>query len=304
LSVSLVDRPRKVTENLALTNSATPLSLDWANVDLPDAWPDRLNLFRPTHLFRFLQHVTGFRRSRVELPDDLPGRGIIPKYALLEFHNLPNGNYSKKITQGYAVGFDLSMLGEMKKARRAIAEQMRACHSVLDVGCGGGRLAAALKRAGVEDVWALDPSPYLLQLGARENPGIRFVQGIAENTGFEAERFDGIAVSFLFHELPPPSFEASLREFNRTLKPDGLLAICEPSVLQFENTAWRVLNDWGPKGLYFFTLARFVFEPFVGAWHRQDVPGQLRRYGFELVEDIQSVPMRRVLARKVRALDA
>lgn len=286
-----------VTEDMELARDGDVSSLDWAAIDLPDAWPDRLNLLRPADLVLFLKYVTGFRRSKVVLPEGMPGIERIPRYVLQEFHNLPNGNYSKKITQGYVIGFDRAMLGRMEAAREEIAQAMSHCRSVLDVGCGGGRLAAALKRVGVEDVWGLDPSPYLLQYAARRNPDVGFVQGIAEDTGFAAGRFDGIATCFLFHEIPPKSFERSLEEFGRVLKPGGLLAICEPSVLQFDSIG-SLLRQSGLSGVYFGCLARFVFEPFVKAWHKQDLPGQLERYGFEVIQDTDSVPLRCLLARK------
>ena len=49
----------------------------------------------------------------------------------------------------------------------------------------------------------LDPSPYLLRCADARVPRARFVQGLAEQTGFADARFDGIACCFVFHELPP-----------------------------------------------------------------------------------------------------
>src|SRR5690606_25206123 len=89
---------------------ADPRVPDWRSLELPDPWPDRLDLRRPRHLWQFLRCITG-RRQRVQLPDNLPGRDALPKYVLQEFHNLPNGNYSKKVTRGYITGFDRVMLG-------------------------------------------------------------------------------------------------------------------------------------------------------------------------------------------------
>jgi ubiquinone/menaquinone biosynthesis C-methylase UbiE len=286
-----------MTNGLGLSPHRDQSGFDWANAPLPNAWPDDLNFARPADLLLFLQHVCGFRRSKVKLPDEMPGRERIPRYALLEFHNLPNGNYSKAVTRGYVNGFDRVMLGQMGRARRWIAKAMTECHSVLDVGCGGGRLAAELRRVGVEDVWGLDPSPYLLQHAARDNPGIRFVQGVAEETGFGDRRFDGIAACFLFHEIPPDSFERSLQEFKRILKPGGLLAICEPSAIQFDAPLRVLLARCGVAGLYFRYLARLVFEPFVKAWHGQDIPAVLAKHGFVLIDDREAMPVRHILAR-------
>src|SRR2546421_3241187 len=118
---------------------------DWPRLALPDAWPDRLNLLRPRDLVRWVTCVLG-RRTRVVIPAGLPGPARIPKYLLQEFHNLPNGNYSKRVTRAYITGFDRIMLGRMKRARQHLAGYLRGCQAVLDVGTAGGRTAAVLKR--------------------------------------------------------------------------------------------------------------------------------------------------------------
>src|ERR1051326_7942041 len=101
-----------------------------SDVLLPDAWPDALDLRRPRDLWRFLRKVVLRRLTKVELPLGLPLNVALPKYLLLEFHNLPNGNYSKKITHGYSRGFDIVMLGEMRRARRALAQTFAGCTAV------------------------------------------------------------------------------------------------------------------------------------------------------------------------------
>ncbi|HEY8538051.1 MAG TPA: class I SAM-dependent methyltransferase [Steroidobacteraceae bacterium] len=284
-------------ESLLSVRAADPPVPDWPNLELPDTWPDQV-LADPRKAWLLLARVFG-RRRRVEIPGDMPGRDWLPKYILQEFHNLPNGNYSKRITHGYITGFDRLMLGRMRRARGRIARALSGCRSVLDVGCAGGRTAGALKASGIPEVWGLDPSPYLLQHAARAFPDVSFVQGLAERTGFPATRFDGIAVCFLFHEMPPSYIERALREFHRILQPGGLLAICEPSPLQLELPLLRLLQKYGLSGLYFGLLARFVHEPFVLAWHKRSASEMLAAAGFELIEDIEDMPLRHLLARRI-----
>jgi ubiquinone/menaquinone biosynthesis C-methylase UbiE len=275
-----------------------PAPMDWANFSLPDTRADQLNFGSLRDIWRTLKHVIGTRRP-VDLPESVPGREWLPKYLLQEFHNLPNGNYSKKITHGYIVGFDRMMLGQMSSARRQLAQWLRGCRSALDIGCAGGRTTATLKAAGIDDVWGLEPSPYLLQHAARENPDIRFVQGLAENTGFAAERFDGVSVCFVFHEIPPRYLSRALTELNRVLKPGGKLAICEPSPRQISAGYREAFRLGGWRGVYFKLLAKGVHEPFIDAWHQQNLQQQLSTHGFELLIDQDRMPLRYFLARKL-----
>ena len=269
---------------------------DWINLNLPDTWPDEL-FTSPLKAWGLIARTFGKRR-RVQVPDDMPGRELLPKYILQEFHSLPNGNYSKRLTHGYITGFDRLMLGRMTRARAHIVDSLRGCQSVLDVGCGGGRTAGLLKASGIDDVWGMDPSPYLLQHAARAFPDVHFVQGIAENVRFPASRFDGISACFLLHEIPPAYIERALREFHRVLKPNGLLAICEPSAIQLQLSPWRLFRRDGLLGSYFWLLARMVHEPFVDAWHRRDAKQMLSAAGFEIVSDTQDMPVRHILARR------
>ena len=208
------------------------------------------------------------RLDRVQLPQGLPVNVAIPKYALLEFHNLPNGNYSSKITHGYSLGFDRAMLGEMSRARAQLATALNGCQRVADVGCGAGHSSHALVIAGIADVTGVDASPYLLQHAARRYPQISFVQGLAERTPLPTAEYDCVSVCYLFHEMPPHYSGLALNEFRRMLKPGGWLAILEPAPEQFFGCPLRLLRSHGWRGLYFWALARLVHEPFVRAWHR------------------------------------
>jgi ubiquinone/menaquinone biosynthesis C-methylase UbiE len=281
-----------------LAGPADPQPLDWAQLQLPDSWADGLDLRRPRHFWQFLKKVLLRRLGKVELPPGLPVNAPIPKYVLLEFHNLPNGNYSKKFARGYSVGFDNAMLGEMRAARRELAAAVAGCKSVLDVGCGAGHSTAAVAHAGVAEVWGLDASPYLLQIAARNYPQLPFVQGLAEQTNFPAGRFDGVSACFLFHEVPPRHAEHALDELARVLRPGGVLAILEPAREQFFGRPLQLIRAFGWRGLYFWGLARLVHEPFVRAWHERDVAAWLQAHGFALVADRTLFPSRLIVATK------
>lgn len=273
----------------------------WMSVELPAAWPDTVQLGRPRDLLRLLGPVFG-RRSPVELPAALPGRERIPRYVQQEIHGLPNGFYSQRITRGYVRWFDTTMLGTLRRGRERIAETLRAATSMLDLGSGDGKLAAAAVRRGVPDVWAIDPSPYLLQIGARTYPRVRFVHGVAEDLPFADGRFDAVGASFLFHELPPRSADHAVRECARVLRPGGLLALCEPSAEQLTpRSTWRTIQRHGWRGLYFRVLAHAVFEPFVAQWHRRRYDEWLATCGLTLVADETVFPLRFLVGAKPEA---
>ena len=271
---------------------------DWARLPLPDAWPDQLDLRKPWNLGRFLKAMLWDAPRPVQLPEDLPGAGRIPRYILQEFHNLPNGNYSKKIARGYAKGFDRMMLGTLRRARAEIADRIGPVPRALDIGCGAGHTAAALSRAGAREVWGLDPSPYLLQYAAELYPQIRFCHGVAERLEFPDASFDAASACFVFHEIPPRYGDRALAELHRVLRPGGTLAIIEPAALHLQGGLLQVLRHAGWRGLYFKLMARRVFEPFVEHWHRRDKRAWLAEHGFELYEDRDGCPCQVLLARR------
>lgn len=275
-----------------------PVVPDWAQLSLPDTWPDRLNFRRPKDWWTLLSSILVSPHKRVELPIGMPGADAIPKYVLQEFHNLPNGNYSKKITRGYITGFERLMTAAMADARTELAAKVAGANSVLDIGCAGGRMAAAVCEQGASDVWGLDPSPYLLQHAAQSYPQIQFVQGLAEESGFSDQRFDAITACFVLHEIPPRYLDKALAEFHRVLKPGGLVAVSEPSPQQLKHSLVELVKRWGWRGWYFGVIARVVKEPFIDAWHNQDMASKFAEFGFELIEDKDSLPIRRLIARK------
>jgi len=277
--------------------SADPVAVPWSEIELPDTWTDREGVgWRGA--CRLLLSAFDGRHSRVELPEALPLSVEIPRYALQEFHNVPNGNYSNGLTRGYTTGFDLAMLGTMGPARGGMARSLAGCDAVLDVGCGGGASTEALVEQDIGEVWGLDPSPYLLRHAHLRVPHARFVQGLAEDTGFEDERFDGVACCFVFHEIPPPAADRALDELARILRAGGRLAIVEPSPEQYRLGALRLALRHGPRAVYFRLLARALYEPFVDAWHRRDTHAWLAERGFEVLEDRAGIPVRTILCRR------
>lgn len=270
---------------------------DWANARLPDAWPDRIgSSWR--RIAMVVRAMAGKQVRRVQLPAEMPGLGQLPKYLLQEFHHLPNGNYSKTITRGYANSFNVVMLGRLVAARAEIARRLGGSRCVLDIGCGAGHLTGAMQAAGMAEVWALEPSPYLLQHAARDYPQAHFVQGVIEDSGLPADSFDGAGACFVFHEIPPRQADAALRELWRLLKPGARLLLVEPSPTQLRLSYPQMWRRYGWRGLYFRALALRTHEPFLAAWHKKDVAAWFARHGFTLIDDVDRMPWRLLEARR------
>ncbi|MBL0174245.1 MAG: class I SAM-dependent methyltransferase [Ignavibacteria bacterium] len=111
--------------------------------------------------------------------------------------------------------------------------KLQASSAILDVGCGNGRLVAALHRAGFRNVTGADP---FLARVASENAQPRFLRSdIAEIHG----QFDVVMFHHSFEHLPDP--RATLSHVERLLRPGGQCLIATPNL---DSQAWR---DYGAE---------------------------------------------------------
>lgn len=270
----------------------------WSQVRLPDAWPDRIAWWQPRELLRLWRKLNGRQREPVRLPESLPGAEKLPRYLLLEFHNLPNGNYSRKITRGYARGFDHAMLGTLHTGRERIAQTLRGARCALDLGSGAGHLAGAMREAGIANVWGLEPSPYLLNIAATTHPEVQWRQGVGEDSGLPDAQFDAVGICFVLHEVPPAYIRRICAELRRITAPGATLAILEPSPLQWRESLRSMWKSHGWRGAYFRLLARRAYEPFAETWHKLDFAAVLAEHDFIVDTDEVGCPFRFIVARR------
>jgi len=114
------------------------------------------------------------------------------------------------------------------RARKKLFDQasVQPHHRVLDIGCGTGTFAIAIKSwlPSVEVV-GLDPDPKALarsrRKAARAGASVRFDQGFASALPYPDASFDRVFSSLMFHHLSQDARLATLREVRRVLKPDG-----------------------------------------------------------------------------------
>jgi ubiquinone/menaquinone biosynthesis C-methylase UbiE len=94
---------------------------------------------------------------------------------------------------------------------------------VLDVGCGTGRLAAALAGEAQSKVWGIDGSAEMVAVARETLPaGVGVRQGSAEALPFRDGWFDRVTMSLVLHLLDRPR---ALAEARRVVGDDGRIAI-------------------------------------------------------------------------------
>lgn len=120
-------------------------------------------------------------------------------------------------------------------ARRQILierAQLRHRQRVLDIGCGTGSFAIALKRAqpGLQ-VIGLDPDPKALSLAQRKAKRARvqlqLERGYGDALPFADGSFARVFSSFMLHHLEPDAQLRLLREALRVLQPGGSLHLID-----------------------------------------------------------------------------
>src|SRR5439155_25410140 len=116
-----------------------------------------------------------------------------------------------------------------KRWRRNVVEKLEPLLSseaqVLDVACGTGDLSIALFEKIGPRVTGVDFCRPMLELAARKEPRIAFVEGDALQLPFDDAVFDAVTIAFGLRNLA--SFEQGLSELRRVLKPNGWTAILE-----------------------------------------------------------------------------
>jgi len=75
--------------------------------------------------------------------------------------------------------------------------------SVLDVGCGSGRLFGLYQQEGMHDIVGLDISEKALALANERYPAIPTIQGKVEDLNFPADRFSLAICNRVLQHIPP-----------------------------------------------------------------------------------------------------
>lgn len=153
-----------------------------------------------------------------------------------------------------SAGFDVAW---RRAAARALREPLSNPGSIaLDVCCGTGDLAAALRRVAAGRVIAADfCAPMLARAQSKLGDSAKKIQLLAADTlslPLRDRSVDVVASAFGFRNLA--NYALGLREMRRVLKPGGCVAI-----LEFSRAEWPV---FGP--LFRFYFAHIL--PRIGTW--------------------------------------
>ena len=104
----------------------------------------------------------------------------------------------------------------------ALAEHVGSAGSVLDAGCGPGRLVATLAALGL-DPTGCDLSPEMVAIARREHPGRRFDAADLSALPYADASFVGVVAWYSLIHTPTTDLGAPLGELCRVLEPGGHL---------------------------------------------------------------------------------
>jgi SAM-dependent methyltransferase len=130
---------------------------------------------------------------------------------------------------------------------------------VLDIGCGEGRFAGELARAGAI-VTGIDPNPDAIVSARGAVAAARFEMGGAARLPFSDGSFDLAVIQNALHHVPEAEMSAALREAMRCLKPDGRLVVIEPDVTGSFFDVVKLVDD----ETHVRTVARKAVEQAIG----------------------------------------
>ena len=112
-------------------------------------------------------------------------------------------------------------------------------HSLLDIACGPGFVAATAAARGAT-ARGLDFSAAMLRVARTWHPGVTFDPGDAEALPYPDNGFDAVVSNFGIHHVPRPVL--ALAEAHRVLRPGCRLAFTIWAA-PVENIAWKLVFD-------------------------------------------------------------
>jgi SAM-dependent methyltransferase len=136
---------------------------------------------------------------------------------------------------------------------------------ILDIGCAGGGLLAALQRRGFRNLVGVDPSPACAR--ATANRIGEAYQGWITNLPPELDKFDCITLSHVLEHVLDVS--PALAALSGLLRPDGLVYVEVPDASRYADYIFAPLQDFNTEHINHFS--------------RQCLDHAMGRHGFRAV---------------------
>lgn len=149
---------------------------------------------------------------------------------------------------------------------------------VLDVGCGPGRDAQYLSEHGLI-VKAIDLSENLISMAKERVRGVDFRVMDMRRLDFENNRFDGLWINTSFLHIPKEEAKATLEEFVRVLKKDGLIFL---GIMAHRNETGVVTTKIADDQMMIATKDFGESDRFFVFYSPSEISEMLEEVGFEI----------------------
>jgi ubiquinone/menaquinone biosynthesis C-methylase UbiE len=177
-------------------------------------------------------------------------------------------NFQDELHRGSAANMPIPKDGKVKR--------------ILDIGCGIGQLACALKeRFPDAEVWAIDVGGPMIRYGhlraVERGLDINFAQRLGEDTKFPDNHFDIVTSYIMFHEVNPEGTAAQVKEAMRIVRPGGIYYPLDFKLTGApRRTAYGHYRGWMDH--------RWNNEVWTQKFRANGLPDMIRKAGFELNE--------------------
>ncbi len=222
---------------------------------------------------------------------ELKPKMFIPDYAKHEIHMQPGGYVGDEFaghiyyygTHNFYTGANYQDETHAGFASRVATPADGKIKRILELGCGTGQMAIALKeRFPDAEVWALDVGGPMVRFAHMHavdcGANVNFVQGLAEDTQFPDGHFDIVTSYILHHEIPAEISRRVFREAHRLVRPGGIY-------FPIDTYARRPIGRRTARGLFsLWWIHRWNQEVWTIEYSNLDSAAAMRDAGFDVNE--------------------
>lgn len=157
---------------------------------------------------------------------------------------------------------------------------------ILDIGCGGGNMAKAIKRERPDlKVYGIDISKTAIHAAKKNDQGVYFVNNSSESLSFKDNYFDAVVMYDVLEHVEKPA--KTIKELKRVLKKDGLIHIFSPLDGQPWTLYWLILKlGWQPKNAHTGHLQVFSVNSFERLLNDYKLKITDKKYSFHFIFSI------------------